>query len=59
MDTYLDTWLGAKLNHYRESLLKTNRNSCESLSGLEREAVELLEPVEYEGYVGMADRLVG
>ncbi len=59
MDTYMDTWLGAKLNHYRESLLKANRNSCESLSGLEREAVELLEPVEYKGYVGMADRLVG
>ena len=59
MDTYLDTWLGAELNHYRESLLKANRKSSNSLSGLEREAVELLEPVEYEGYVGMADRLVG
>jgi hypothetical protein len=46
-------------NRYRKSLLKATRNSGESLSGLEREAVELLEPVEYEGYVGMADRLVG
>ena len=41
------------------SLLKANRESCDSLSGLEREAVELLEPVEYEGYVGMAGRFVG
>ena len=38
--------------------LKANRKSCNSLSGLERQAVELLEPVEYEGYIGMAGRFV-